>query len=630
MMYNENRGECMLKTVQFVMLIMSLIYLSTILILFFVKKRVSNDDTKIYKNMLLANLLSIIAELLLYILGPLVLSKEPVITFMYLMISKIFVCFVTYWFSLIAKYTFLICDKVKKNKYGEELKKKKLFLILNTISIIVAAIIILLPVELILLEDGGFTQGPATAVGFVIIFILCFFMLFNLIKVHKQIGRKEFVPIIVLLSLILISTFVQASFPQILLFNPVMVLTIIIMYFTIENPDVKLIRELNIAREQAEKANLAKTEFLSNMSHEIRTPLNAIVGFSECMITSNDLSEMKNFAKDIIDASDNLLEIVNGILDISKIEANKMEIIEKEYNPREVFQSLAKLVKPRIGNKKIQFNVNITDDLPGILRGDMGKLKQIILNLLTNAAKYTEEGSIDFTVTCINRLNTKTCLLYISVKDTGRGIKKENIEKLFTKFERIDEDKNTTIEGTGLGLAITKKLTEMMNGKIAVNSKYEEGSTFRIYLEQEIINMEVPEEISEEIDIDYNQHPGKKILIVDDSKINLKVANQILKPYQFDLVNAESGFEALKIMESETFDLILMDIMMPKMDGVETLKKLKAIEGFDIPVVALTADALEGTDEKYISAGFDDYLSKPIDKYHLDRVLKKYLKGEES
>jgi CheY-like chemotaxis protein len=217
--------------------------------------------------------------------------------------------------------------------------------------------------------------------------------------------------------------------------------------------------------------------------------------------------------------------------------------------------------------------------------------------------------------------------MYISVKDTGRGIKKENINKLFNKFERLDEDRNTTIEGTGLGLAITKSLAEMMGGKVTVQSTYGEGSTFRVYLEQEIISMDIPEGNTEEIEIDYNAHPGKRILIVDDSKMNLKVANQIMKPYNFNIKLVESGYEALEVMESQTFDLILMDIMMPKMNGIETLRRLKNIDGFNIPVVALTADAIEGTEEKYKNAGFDDYLSKPIDKHELDRVLNKFLGG---
>ena len=444
----------------------------------------------------------------------------------------------------------------------------------------------------------------------------------------KNITQKKFFPLIAFIIIGTIIMIIQKINPALLLITFGEAYITFLMYFTIENPDVKLINQLNIAKEQAEKANRAKTEFLSSMSHEIRTPLNAIVGFSDCMLSSNNLQETKEFAKDVVDASNNLLEIVNGILDISKIEANKMEIIEKEYNPREVFASLAKLIAPRIKEKAIDFKINITEDLPGVLRGDMGKVKQIILNLLTNAVKYTDKGEINFTVTCINRLNTQTCLIYIAVKDTGRGIKKENMDKLFNKFERIEEDKNTTIEGTGLGLAITKRLTEMMGGKITVNSKYESGSVFRIYLEQEIVSMEVPLNSNEEIEIDYNANPGKRILIVDDSKINLKVANQILKPYQFDVVLAESGYEALELMESKTFDLILMDIMMPKMNGVETLRRLKEIEGFNLPVIALTADAIEGTDEKYLKAGFDAYLSKPIDKYHLDKVLKKFLGGK--
>ncbi len=604
--------------------VICILFTILIAICYFKKKNTKNTETQLYSGLLIINLVSVFIEAIFYYL-----LQHNMDGLLLNIIEKIYYLTTIIWMYFMTIYTFSITNIFSQSKFSKWKYEEKKYIVLMPI-LMIFVLLAFLPItreykDGIIVSSSG--AAPLT------MFALCaILLLINFIVIfikRKEIKFKKFFPLCLFFILILFQIILFSLGVQLLLITLNITLVSHLMYHTIENPDAKMIEQLNIAKEQADKANKAKTEFLSNMSHEIRTPLNAIVGFSECMLSSKDLNETKDFAKDVVDASQNLLEIVNGILDISKIEANKMEIIPKEYNPREVFNSLCTLVKPRIGEKPIEFKVNISPDLPGILKGDMGKVKQIILNLLTNAAKYTDKGSIEFNVTCINRQDTKKCLLYIAVKDTGRGIKKENIDKLFNKFERIEEDRNTTIEGTGLGLAITKSLAEMMGGKITVSSKYEEGSVFRVYLEQEIISMEIPESKSEEIEIDYSKHEGKRILIVDDSKINLKVANQILKPYNFNVKMVASGYECLELMERETFDLILMDIMMPKMNGVETLRRLKEIEGFDIPVVALTADAIEGTDEKYLNAGFDAYLSKPIDRYELDRVLKKYLGGNE-
>ena len=293
------------------------------------------------------------------------------------------------------------------------------------------------------------------------------------------------------------------------------------------------------------------------------------------------------------------------------------------------FNDLTKLIIPRIGEKPIELKTNFSKDIPAILYGDKGKIKEIITNLLTNAVKYTEKGLIVFSVSCINDKNISK--LVISVEDTGRGIKPEKIDKLFTKFNRLEEDRNTTLEGTGLGLAITKNLVEMMGGKIVVQSKYGSGSKFTVYLKQKIVSINkvtVKEgKIDENLDNQSLEYFNKKILIVDDNKLNIKVATRLLTPYKVEIDTCESGITCLdKIKQGNKYDLILLDDMMPKLSGVETLKELKKEKEFNIPVIALTANAINGMREKYLSDGFNDYLAKPIDKLELRRVLNEYLK----
>ena len=567
----------------------------------------------VFSILLVTNLIGLISELLCTIIGytfPPDSSTAHVFTKIYLVYLLTFMFFMTL-------YIYVTCYITTKNNYHPNYyqKLKNIFFGIFAFCVVV---MLILPIK----TDIGFATGAAVDWVYACSTFCLVTWPIPLIKNRKRLDFKKFIPLFCFIILTLFISFLQKVNPQITLTTSMEFLVIFIMYFTIENPDLKMIEELNVARTHAERANLAKSEFLSSMSHEIRTPLNAIVGFSDCILRENDLQVAKEDAKDIITASKNLLEIVNGILDISKIEANKMEIVETDYDPKETIYSLVKLVVPRIGEKPIEMKVGVTQDLPKVLHGDVKKLKQIVTNILTNAVKYTDQGTITVMVTCLNQNGIS--LLSISVEDTGRGIKPEKIDKLFTKFERLDEDRNTTIEGTGLGLAITKRLVEMMGGKIIVQSKFGEGSKFTVYLKQRISDKkEIKEEKKEVV---AKHYPGKKILVVDDNKVNLKVAAKILKELEISVEEVDNGFSCIeKIQNGESYDMILLDDMMPRMSGSETLVQLKKITGFSIPVIALTANAIEGMKEEYLKKGFDDYLAKPISRKELYRVLNQFL-----
>ena len=449
-------------------------------------------------------------------------------------------------------------------------------------------------------------------------------VLFNL----KKVDKRYFFVLVMLLSLIGVLVVVNIN-PYLIWVSIVVCFVNYIMYFTIDNPDVKMIAQLNEAKIAAEKANTAKTEFLSSMSHEIRTPLNAIVGFSNMLLEDKTLPDSaKDEVNDIVMASDNLLEIVNGILDISKIEAGKLEIVNTEYDFNKVTTELIALTKGRLGDKPIELITKIDDTIPRVLYGDASRLKQICVNILTNAVKYTKKGSITFSINSI--IKNDVCRLIISVEDTGIGIKQENINKLFNKFERLDLEDNVTIEGTGLGLAITKKLVDLMHGAIVVQSVYGKGSKFTVSIDQRIVKnptIKVDAPVVKNDDIKVN---NKLVLVVDDNKINLKVAERLLGTYGITTECVESGFICIdNLKNGKKYDLILMDDMMPKLSGVETLHKIKEqIPDFNIPTVALTANALTGMREKYLADGFNDYLAKPISKDELNRVINEYLNKE--
>ncbi len=586
-----------------------------VILLFFKKGHVNNSETKLYQILIVSNLIGLVIEILCTY-ASMIYNELPVLSdFIY----KSYLVYLITWTGLFTIYIHIISRK-KQNKMSKT--NKTLIAILYLIIIFITYV---LPIELVLKDNfqTRYTIGPSVNFAYLVSGVLIFIIMTMIIINIKNILSRKYIPVFVFFIVGTLSIFIQNAYPQLLLLTYVETLICVIMYFTIENPDVKMVRELEYAKNMAEKANRAKSDFLSSMSHEIRTPLNAIVGLSECIKNSDDIDEIHEDANDVVMASNNLLEIVNGILDISKIEADKMEIIETNYNPLEVLKDLTTIAETRIGEKEIELRCNFALDLPNSLYGDQGKLKQIISNILSNAVKYTEKGHIDFNVSCINEKDK--CKLQIIISDTGRGIKPDKMDTIFNKFERAEEDKNSTIEGTGLGLAITKSLVEMMGGKILVHSTYGEGSKFTIFVEQKYSKEEESVKVVKDDKVSYSD---KKVLIVDDNKLNIKVASKIMSEFELNIDSCDSGFNAIeKIENNEHYDIIFMDIMMPKMSGVATLKKLKEINNFNIPVVALTADAMEGKSTKYIEVGFNDYLSKPINKDELKRILDKCLNG---
>lgn len=397
-----------------------------------------------------------------------------------------------------------------------------------------------------------------------------------------------------------------------------------------------ILSKLFMQKNKSEQDSKAKNEYLANMAHDIRTPINTVLGMNEMILRENTNVEINEYSNNIKRASNILVELVNDILDISKIESGNMELLEDSYEVGKLLNDVITVIMDKCKKKNLQFVVNVDKSIPSQLYGDENKIKQVLLNLLTNAVKYTQSGTVTFEIKVMNRNGSDNVELYVSVEDTGSGIQQENLKSIFSSFKRIDEIRNTKIEGTGLGLNIVYNLLKLMKSKIEVQSEYGIGSKFYFLLDQKIVNNRPIGEYLECFNSQINRKnnykvgfiaPEARILVVDDNEMNLLVTSKLLKDTQMKIDIVSSGFGCLAKINEKKYNLILMDIKMPELDGVETLRRIRGGNSInvDTPVIALTADVVAGVKEKYLKEGFIDYIAKPIDAKKFESKVGSYI-----
>ena len=575
-----------------------------LILVFKIKKKNNLLSNNTFFILSLSLLIGFILELIINFLSTLTL--KPVMLEVY---TKLYLIFIVCWFSIFSVYTFLISKK-------DDTLNKTIMILYALLTLVSSLSIILLPLNI---DTTNFIYLSGNSINIFKVLLpsmLCILFLRTILN-RNVISITKCNYIYVALILLSICTFLELKY-ELNIITTILLFITYLVFLTIENPALKEYEIINNLRLRALKANMNKTDFLSNISHELRTPLASIISSIDEIKNYNLPPEFKDTINDIVDSSSSLLDIVGNVIDINKIENKVYDIKEKDYSIKETVKKLIKMNTKKYNKENVIFKYFISESTPQNLFGDKTKIKEIINNVLDNSFKYTDKGSISLTIN--SEIVSDICNLIIEIKDTGIGIKSEDLNKIFNGSD-IDNEINSDVDRDGLGLLVTKNLVSLLGGTITVSSYYGSGSVFTIKIPQRLKNeLETIEQTNT------TKFINKRILLVDDDKLNNRILKRLLNIYDIELDTCERGIECIdKINNGEHYDLILMDIMMPDMNGIDTLKKLKSNKNFNTKVIALTADALSTSKNKYIKAGFTDYIPKPFKKEELEQKLKELL-----
>ena len=610
--------------------ISGLIFTLLIAIIYFSKKKYKEVENKIYGFLLLWTIFLLLLELYC-VFAMRIRNIHPILNEI---LCRIYILGCIIWFLAISVYI-LVLNSQKNYKSLAEVIRRPIVNIFVFICLGAYIISCFLPLS----YTSGINNELYVIGGkgvYVLYFISAFIGIYQIYLLFRNPNKASFfkrLPIFFFLVFYFVMFVIQYFYTDINDLTFMFGLAIVAMYFTIVSQDYKLVKDLEVAKEEAEKANKEKTEFLSRMSHEIRTPMNAIMGFSESLLNDKDITESKIIedTKNIYIAGNNLVSTINNILDVSNIESGKVKLEESKYFIGDIIFDLQKFVEARIKNVSVNFIIDFDENTPCVLYGDKKKIHKVLLNILSNSTKYTTSGEISLKIETV--CDKGVAYLKFIINDTGVGIKEEDFDKVFKKFAKIESDASGLESGAGLGLNISKALVELMGGKISVSSQYNIGTTFIVELKNKIIDYHKSGNIlmkKESLNkstklLDYSD---KRIMVVDDNKLNLKVADKLLRAYNFDVILVESGYSCLeKLKQKEQYDLIFLDQLMPDLSGIETIRKIKKLDSINVPPIILTsANMTNELKDAIIKEGFSGYLSKPIDSDKLSGIIRYYFK----